>query len=182
MRIGVVGTSAAARDLTERLAQGGNEVVAAPYAALVSGAPYAALVSSTPRAAPVSQAKRAALRRSGQRRRVEPAADVTDAVFVDVRTEEVPAAIAAARPLVGPDSLVVPIVKSASALRPFVAAFGVERVAIGQYTMALQMTLGELDHEPSARVVRLARTLEEAGIATAVSLDIHAALSRSQEG
>jgi 2-dehydropantoate 2-reductase len=171
MRIGVVGTSAAARDLTERLAQGGHEVVAAQHAALVSTARRAALES-----------KRTALRRSGQRRRFESSAGVTDAVFVDVRTEEVPAAIAAARPLVGPDSLVVPIVKSVSALWPFVAAFGVEHVAIGQYTMALQMTLGELDHEPSARVVRLARTLEEAGIATAVSLDIHAALSRSQEG
>jgi 2-dehydropantoate 2-reductase len=179
MRIGVVGTSAAARDLTERLAQGGHEVVATPHAALVSAAPHA----STARHAKLeSPAKRVALGRAGQRRRFEPPGDVTDAVFVDVRTEEVPAAIAAARPLVGPDSLVVPIVKSATALRPFVAAFGVERVAIGQYTMALQMTLGELDHEPSARVVRLARTLQEAGIATAVSLDIHAALSRSQEG
>ena len=182
MRIGVVGTSAAARDLTERLAQGGHEVVAAPHAALVSATPRGALASTARHAKLESPAKRVALGRAGQRRRFEPPGDVTDAVFVDVRTEEVPAAIAAARPLVGPDSLVVPIVKSASALRPFVAAFGVERVAIGQYTMALQMTLGELDHEPSARVVRLARTLEEAGIATAVSLDIHAALSRSQEG
>ena len=43
------------------------------------------------------------------------------------------------------------------------------------------ITVGELSHNASARVVRLARALEEAGVPVEVSLDIHAALARLRE-
>jgi 2-dehydropantoate 2-reductase len=172
MRIGIIGTTGGARDLGERLAQAGHEVEVAP---LDQGDRRSAGTGTTARVAkpPGASADR----------------DAADAVFVDAGGGEVPAAIEAARPLVGPRSVVVPLVDSAGALGPFVAAFGAERVVAGRYALRSwrsfapgeltpgELTLGEIDHHASARVVRLARTMEEAGVAAAVSLDIHAALA-----
>ena len=45
-----------------------------------------------------------------------------------------------------------------------------------------RITVGELTRGTSARVVRLARAFEEAGIHAEVSLDIHAAMARLRDG
>lgn len=87
-----------------------------------------------------------------------------DVVVVAVDGPQAEAAIASAGAQRGRDSFVVAIASGAGggrAVRP-----------------ASRVTLGELSREASARVVRLARVFQEAGVTAEVSLDIDAALAR----
>ena len=88
-----------------------------------------------------------------------------DVVVVAVDGPQAEASIANAGARRGRDSFVVAIATGSAeggrAVRP-----------------ASRVTLGELSHEASARVVRLARVFQEAGVAAEVSLDIDAALER----
>jgi ketopantoate reductase len=88
-----------------------------------------------------------------------------DVVVVAVDGPQAEQAIASAGAQRGRDSFVVAIASGAAgggrAARP-----------------ASRVTLGELSHEASTRVVRLARVFQEAGVTAEVSLDIDAALGR----
>ncbi len=92
-----------------------------------------------------------------------------DVVVVAVEGPQAGTAIDNAGAVRGQDSFVVALVSG-------VAEAG---------TRLLRVTVGELNHQASARVVRVARALQEAGVTAEVSLDIHAALARlrtPQEG
>ena len=83
-----------------------------------------------------------------------------DVVVVAVEAPQAEAAIESAARQVGPDSFVVALFRSATSAG------------------APRATLGDLSHEASARVVRLALALRDAGVEAEVSLDIHAAVVR----
>jgi hypothetical protein len=90
-----------------------------------------------------------------------------DVVVVASQGPEAEAVIEGADARRGGDSFVValvPATQAARAVRP-----------------SPTITVGELSHNASARVVRLARALEEAGVPVEVSLDIHSALARLRE-
>jgi hypothetical protein len=87
------------------------------------------------------------------------AADVV-VVAAEVSSEAEAAVESAARQM-GPDSFVVALYRSTT--------------SAGAPPRA---TLGELSHEASARVVRFALALQDAGVDAEVSLDIHAAIGR----
>jgi hypothetical protein len=88
----------------------------------------------------------------------EAAADV---VVVAAEVSQAEAAIESAARQMGADSFVVALYRrTTSAGAP------------------PRATLGELSHEASARVVRFALALQDAGVDAEVSLDIHAAIGR----
>lgn len=82
-----------------------------------------------------------------------------DIVVVPAEVSQAEATIERAARQMGPDSFVVALLRSEAGGPP-------------------RATLGDLSHEPSARVVRLALALRDAGVDAEVSLDIHAAIGR----
>ncbi len=90
-----------------------------------------------------------------------------DVVVVATQGAEAEAVIEGAGARRGGDSFVVALVPAAQAAR-----------AVRPSPV---ITVGELSHNASARVVRFARALEQAGVPVEVSLDIHAALARLRE-
>jgi hypothetical protein len=92
--------------------------------------------------------------------RETPSAAGADVVVVAAAVSEAEAAIESAAREMGPDSFVVALFRRA-------ASGGAPRA-----------TLGDLSHEASPRVVRLALALRDAGVEAEVSLDIHAAIVR----
>lgn len=116
---------------------------------------------------------------------------VVDAVIVGVKTWQVTDAAQAMRPMIGPQTLVIPLqngVEAAAQLRAELSANNVlcglcrtfswvaspGRIrSIGE-THLIQF--GELDNQPSARIERLKQIFERAGVNVEVPLDIRAAL------
>jgi hypothetical protein len=103
--------------------------------------------------------------RSGQEVILAPRATAcapgADIVVVAVEVSQAEAAIEGAARQIGPESFVVALFRS--------------ETSTGAPPRA---TLGDLSHEASARVVRLALALRDAGVDAEVSLDIHAAIGR----
>ena len=93
-----------------------------------------------------------------------------DVVLVAAPASQAEAAIESAARPGGRDPFVVAIVSDAR----------VARVAASEAPVEARprVTLGELNHEASARVVRLALALQQAGVEAEVSLDIHSAIAR----
>lgn len=104
------------------------------------------------------------LARSGHEVILAPSATASaagaDVVVVAAQVSQAEAVIESAARQMGPDSFVVALFRSTT-------SGGVRRA-----------TLGDLSHEASAPVVRLALALRDAGVDTEVSLDIHAAIGR----
>ena len=114
-----------------------------------------------------------------------------DLVLVGVKAWQVPEAGAAMRPLVGPDTLVLPLQNGVEAPAQLAAALGsgpvvgglcgissfvvapghVRHVAIDPF-----IRLGELDKRPSARTETVRQAFLRAGVTAEIPPDIHAAL------
>jgi hypothetical protein len=95
------------------------------------------------------------------------AAPPHDVLLLVTHASRAEATIEAARGPMGRESFVVGLVGDA-----------IEGPGLPHEATVMRLTLGELDHVASARVVRLARAFQEAGVEAEVSLDIHAAIAR----
>ncbi len=116
-----------------------------------------------------------------------------DLVLVAVKTWQVPDAAARARPLVGPDTAVLPLENGVEAADQAAAALGREHVLGGVCQIVSfvagpgvvrhaglkpHVELGELDRKPSERAERIRAAFARAGVSVRVAPDIHAALWR----
>ncbi len=114
-----------------------------------------------------------------------------DAVLVGVKAWQVPAAARAIRPLVGPETTVLPLQNGVEAPRQLAEALGRARVLGGLCKIIAEkvgpghirhsgaepyLALGELDNRPSERVEELRRAFERAGVRGEVPADIRIAL------
>jgi 2-dehydropantoate 2-reductase len=114
-----------------------------------------------------------------------------DSVIVGVKTWQVIEAARAMRPLIGPETFVVPLQNGVEASSQLAEALGVEHVlgglcgtlswivgpghirSIGE---AHFIKFGELDKRPSERTERLRQVFERAGVKVEVPSDIHVSL------
>ncbi|NJD61156.1 MAG: 2-dehydropantoate 2-reductase [Deltaproteobacteria bacterium] len=114
-----------------------------------------------------------------------------DVVLVGVKAWQVSEAADAMRPLVGPETFVVPLQNGVEAPSQLAAVLGEEHVLgalakVFSFIVApgrirhlggpSQITFGELDNRRSDRAERLREVLTRAGIAAEIPPDIHAAL------
>jgi len=118
-------------------------------------------------------------------------AGTVDVVFVGVKAWQVPEAAQAMRPMIGPDTFVVPLQNGVEAPEQLAAVLGRDRV-LGGLARVLsfivepgrvrhlggpaEITFGELDHRPSERTHQLREVLSRAGIVATIPPDIHVAL------
>jgi 2-dehydropantoate 2-reductase len=114
-----------------------------------------------------------------------------DIVLVTVKTWQLADAIQSMAPLVGPETVLVPLLNGVDAPKVLSKSFGNSRVVIGMAKIIARLTgpahvhhlgampfiaLGEPDNRRSRRVERLKATLSASGITTEIPGDIHAAL------
>lgn len=119
------------------------------------------------------------------------AAGVCDAVLVTVKGWQILEAAAAMRPMLGPNTLVVPLLNGVQAPSQLAAALGAGHVAGGLAKIIAfidgpgrirhagaepYIAMGELDNRPSERLERLGTALREAGVNAEIVPDIQAAL------
>ncbi|MCU1349214.1 MAG: 2-dehydropantoate 2-reductase [Acidobacteria bacterium] len=111
-----------------------------------------------------------------------------DAILLAVKAWQIPEAAAAARPMVGPDTIAVPLENGMEAPEQIAAALGrehafgglcgivsfiVEPGHIRHTAFDPLIVLGELDNARSPRAERLRAALEGAGIKADIPIDIH---------
>jgi 2-dehydropantoate 2-reductase len=117
-----------------------------------------------------------------------------DVIIVAVKAWQVPEAAVAMQPMIGPDTVVVPLQNGIEAPDQLAAVLGTEHVLGGlcgimsfiagpghirHAGIGPFVTFGELDNRPSERVERLRQVFEKAqGMKTIVPEDIHAAMWR----
>jgi 2-dehydropantoate 2-reductase len=117
-----------------------------------------------------------------------------DVIIVAVKARQVPEAAVAMQPMIGPDTVVVPLQNGIEAPDQLAAVLGTEHVLGGlcgimsfiagpghirHAGIGPFVTFGELDNRPSERVERLRQVFEKAqGMKTIVPEDIHAAMWR----
>jgi 2-dehydropantoate 2-reductase len=116
---------------------------------------------------------------------------VVDAVLVCVKTWQVPDAAEAVRPLIGPDTVVVPLQTGVEAPAQLAVVLGAERVFGGTCGTLSQVTgpgrirslgelhfvkCGEFDNRPSERTERVRQAFERAGVKGEIPADIHQAI------
>jgi 2-dehydropantoate 2-reductase len=114
-----------------------------------------------------------------------------DVVLVGVKTWQVPAAAESMRPLLGEDTLVLPLQNGVEAPAQLAKILGREHVCGGlakiisyiagpghiRHTGAdPYIALGELDNQPSDRLERLRRAFQRSGVSAEIPPDITAAL------
>jgi 2-dehydropantoate 2-reductase len=114
-----------------------------------------------------------------------------DVVILGVKTWQVADAAAAMRPLLGPETFVVPLQNGVETPGQLAAALGVDRVVGGLCRIICLLVgpghvrhvggtpaiaVGELDRRPSDRTERLRLTFERAGVVVKIAPDIHVAL------
>jgi 2-dehydropantoate 2-reductase len=114
-----------------------------------------------------------------------------DAVFVCTKTWQVPEAARAVRPLIGPETVVVPLQNGVEAAAQLSSVLGPEPVLGGLCGTLSQVAgpgrirsigemhfvkLGELDNRPSERAERLRQAFERAGVKVEIPADIQQAL------
>jgi 2-dehydropantoate 2-reductase len=118
-------------------------------------------------------------------------AGTADVIILGVKAWQVPDAALAMRPMLGPETFVIPLQNGVEAPDQLAAAAGPGRVVGGLCRiismiagpghirhggMEPTVIIGELDRRPSDRTERLRAAFEAAGVATEVAVDIHAAL------
>ena len=116
---------------------------------------------------------------------------VVDAVIVGVKAWQITNAAQAIRPLVGPETVVIPLQNGVEAASQLAAVVGAEHVLGGLcgtiswvvgpgHIRSIGEThfvkFGELDRRPSKRAERLQQAFERASVQAEISADIHAAL------
>ncbi len=122
----------------------------------------------------------------------DPAAvGAVDVVLVGVKAWQVPDAARAMRPLVGPDTTVLPLQNGVEAPRQLAAVLGLERVVGGLCKIISErvgpghirhsgaepyVALGEIDNRRSERIEGLRQAFERAGVTVEVPADIQVAL------
>src|SRR5947209_6311539 len=114
-----------------------------------------------------------------------------DLVLLAVKGWQVPQAIETMRPLVGPETFVVPLLNGVETPEQRAAAFGARHVlgglcglfgsvvGPGRIRNVLPrpfVTIGELDYATSARCDHLRMVFGQAGVHASIAADIHAAL------
>jgi 2-dehydropantoate 2-reductase len=114
-----------------------------------------------------------------------------DVVLVGVKAWQVTEAAQAMRPLVGPETFVVPLQNGVEAPDQLAAVLGAEHVLGGLCRIVSlvvepghirhaglepYVALGELDNQPSERAQRLREAFTRAGVTVEIPPDIHAAL------
>lgn len=114
-----------------------------------------------------------------------------DVVLVTVKTWQLGAAMAAMAPLVGPETILVPLLNGVEAPKVLAQFFGNRRVIVGLAKIIAAMAgpghvrhlgavpyiaIGESDNRRSPRVRELRAILSAAGISSEIPEDIHAAL------
>ena len=118
-------------------------------------------------------------------------AGIVDAVLVGVKAWQVPEAAEAMRPLVGPETFVVPLQNGVEAPDQLAAVLGAEHVLGGLCRIVGQVVepghvrhaglepyvaFGELDNRTSGRAERLRGAFERAGVTAEIPLDIQVAM------
>jgi 2-dehydropantoate 2-reductase len=116
---------------------------------------------------------------------------LVDAVLVAVKAWQVPEAAQAIRPMVGPETFVVPLQNGLEAPAQFAAALGASQVIGGTCVISSSIsapgciqhaglepsvTLGELDNRPSPRAERLRQAFMRAEVTATVPADIQVAI------
>jgi len=116
---------------------------------------------------------------------------VVDAVIVGVKTWQVPEAARAMRPLVGPETFVVPLENGVEAPDQLAAVLGAEHVLGGLCRIVSfvvepghvrhaglepYVALGELDNRPGERAERLRDAFTQAGVNAEIPADIQVAI------
>jgi 2-dehydropantoate 2-reductase len=114
-----------------------------------------------------------------------------DVVLLAVKAWQAPEAIETMRPLVGPETVVVPLLNGVEAADQVAAVFGERRVAgglCGLFGSIVEpghsrnvlpqpfIAFGELDNTRSVRIERLHRVFTNAGVQATIASDIRAAL------
>src|SRR5262249_35200164 len=110
-----------------------------------------------------------------------------DVVLVGVKAWQVTEAAEAIRPMIGPETFVVPLQNGVEAPSQLAAALGAEHVLgglCGTFTWVTApgrirsnyIKFAELDNRPSDRAEQLRRMFEQAGVNVEVPSDIHNAL------
>ena len=183
MKIGIYGTGGAGGHFGARLAKAGEEVVFIARGEHLAAIRKHGLVVETD---------------SGEIR-VHPAnatddaagAGAVDVVLLGVKTWQVREAARRLRPMLGPDTFVVPLQNGVDAADELIAELGAERVVGGlcatfswisapgrirSLGQVHSIRFGELDRRPSARVEGLRQVFDRAGIRATVPPDIHASL------
>ena len=116
---------------------------------------------------------------------------VVDAVLIAVKAWSVAEAAEAIKPIVGPDTFILPLENGVDAPAQLSAIFGAERVLGGLCRVISYIgepgriqhdggddyiAFGELDNKPSARVDALGKACADAGLNVDLPKDIHAAM------
>jgi 2-dehydropantoate 2-reductase len=183
VRIAVFGTGAVGGYFGARLAQAGEEV-----AFIARGEQLRALQDRGLRVdSPKGDFAVRPVRATDDPAQVGP----VDVVLVGVKAWQVGEAAQAMRPLVGPETFVVPLQNGVEAPSQLAAVLGDEHVLGGLCRIISQVVepghvrhaglepyvaLGELDNRPSERAARLRETFARAGVAAEVPPDIGVAM------
>ncbi len=114
-----------------------------------------------------------------------------DVILVGVKAWQVPEAARAMRPMVGPNTLVVPLQNGVEAPAELAEVLGEEHVAGGLCRISSMITapghishvgvdpyvaFGELNNQPSERCTRLLESFRKANVEAEIPADIHAAM------
>jgi 2-dehydropantoate 2-reductase len=183
MRIAIFGTGGAGGYFGAQLARAGEEVVLIARGDHLRAIRSEGLRVETPRGEIVIRPSLAT---------DDPAeAGIVDVVLVGVKSWQVPEAAHAIRPLIGPETFVVPLQNGVEASSQLAAVLGPEHVleglcgtlswvsgpgrirSIGEVHF---VKFGELDNRASERTERLRRAFERAGVNVEVPADVHQAL------
>lgn len=183
MRIAVVGTGAVGGYFGGRLAQAGEDVTF-----VARGAHLRAIRDAGLR---IDSADGDFIINPVQVTDSAGAVGLVDVALLTVKGWQALDAIESMRPLVGPDTVVVPLLNGVEAPDQIAAVFGERRVAgglcglfgsvvgPGHFRNMMQrpfITFGELDNIRSERIERLQRAFEHAGVQATIAADIRAAL------
>ena len=183
MRILIYGAGGAGGYFGAQLARAGEEVIFLARGAHLQAIKQNGLRVDTPEGEIVIQPAQA----------TDDPADVgkVDVVILGVKAWQVSEAAAAMRPVIGPDTLVVPLQNGVDAPAELSAVLGVSHVAGGACTTISWLTapgrirsamstnfirFGELDNRPSERVDRLREAFQRSGLNVEVPTDIQRTL------
>ncbi|MBN1978334.1 MAG: 2-dehydropantoate 2-reductase [Anaerolineae bacterium] len=183
MRIAVIGVGAVGGYFGGRLAQAGEEVVFIARGQHLQALRQHGLKVDSIKGAFIVQPSLATddPRQAGG----------VDVVLVGVKAWQVPEAAQAIKPLIGPETFVVPLLNGVEAPDQLAATLGAEHVLGGlckiisslvgpghvrHAGMEPYVAFGELDNRPSERAERLQRAFEQAGVVADIPADIQVAM------
>lgn len=183
MRIAIFGTGGAGGYFGAQLARAGEEVVFIARGEHLKAIRSNGLRVETPKGEIVIQPAQASDDPAG--------VGTVDAVLLGVKAWQVPEAARAIKPMLGPETVVVPLQNGVEAASQLAATFGARHVLgglCGTFSRTVApgrirsigdanfVKFGELDRRRSARTERLREAFARAGVTAEIAADIHAAL------